>query len=122
MEIKYIHTEAIHNTGAANEVLPYVFGLIRPERVIDIGCGTGSWLEVAKQLGAKEIRGIDGIHVEKSMLCINENEFLQHDLTIYLPAGSKYDLAMCLEVAEHLPETAADNIIAILCDHSDVVL
>jgi SAM-dependent methyltransferase len=122
MEINYIHSEAIHNTGAANEVLPYVFDLLHPGGVVDVGCGTGSWLKVAKQLGAKEILGIDGIHVEKSMLCINEDEFLQHDLTLPLPAGTKYDLAICLEVAEHLPEVAADNIITILCAHSDIVL
>ncbi|MFC0514581.1 class I SAM-dependent methyltransferase [Mucilaginibacter angelicae] len=122
MEINYIHSEAVHNSDAAHEVLPYLFDLVRPESVIDIGCGTGSWLKVAKQLGVGRIRGIDGIHVDRSMLCITEEEFLQHNLTLPLPARDNYDLAICLEVAEHLPEEAADNIIEILCGHSDLVL
>lgn len=122
MEINYIHSNTVHNTDAAAEVLPYLFELIRPESVIDIGCGTGSWLSVAKQLGAKRIMGIDGIHVDRSMLCISEDEFLQHNLTRPLSVKERYDLAICLEVAEHLPEEAADNIVNILCSHSDVVL
>jgi SAM-dependent methyltransferase len=122
MEINYIHTEDIHNSIAATEVLPYLFNLIHPESVVDIGCGTGSWLTVAKQLGAKKILGLDGVHVDTAMLRISEEEFLQHNLTLPLKPGQLFDMAICLEVAEHLPGEAAYNIIDIITSFSDVVL
>lgn len=122
MGINYIHTETIHNSKAAEEVLPYLFNLIKPHSVIDFGCGTGSWLKIAKQLGAKKILGIDGVHVNKEMLCINEGEFLQHNLTLPLTIEGRYDLAMCLEVVEHLPEEAADNAISLITASADILL
>ncbi|WP_439697075.1 class I SAM-dependent methyltransferase [Mucilaginibacter sp. AW1-7] len=122
MKINYIHTEAIHNPAAAAEVLPYLFQLLKPHSVADIGCGTGSWLKVARDLGAKKIRGIDGIHVDRDMLCIPEDAFVQHNLTFPIQADMKYDLAICLEVAEHLPEKNADQIVSVLTDFSDIIL
>lgn len=119
---EYIHTETIHNTRAAGEVLPYVFKLVKPASVIDIGCGTGTWLKIAKKLGANTILGIDGIHADKSLLCIKDEEFMQHDLTKPIIIKKKYDLAICLEVAEHLPEDASDDLIETITGHSDIIL
>ncbi|MBC7913678.1 MAG: class I SAM-dependent methyltransferase [Pyrinomonadaceae bacterium] len=121
-EINYIHTEDIHNHKSAEEILPYIFNLIKPVSVIDVGCGTGSWLSVAKKLGAKTVLGVDGIYIGTQMLCIEKEEFKLQDLTLPLHTDTKYDLAICLEVAEHLPETAADNLIEILTQHSDIIL
>lgn len=40
-------------------------GLLRPGmRVVDLGCAPGGWLQVAKQIGAKEVAGIDLLPVE----------------------------------------------------------
>ena len=121
-QIKYIHTERMHNTQAAFEILPFVFKLVNPQSVIDIGCGNGSWLKAATELGVEEIQGVDGIQVEDNQLNIPKDNFLQHDLTKYLQLDKKFDLAISLEVAEHLPESAADNIVAVLTAHSDCVL
>jgi SAM-dependent methyltransferase len=121
-KIKYVHTEQLHNTNAAETVLPFVFQLTNPSTVIDFGCGTGSWLKVAKSLGATSIQGVDGIHVNQELMLINENEFLQHDFTKPLQLNEKFDLAISLEVAEHLPENAADTFVATITRHSDFVL
>lgn len=122
MEIKYVHDGQIHNLSAAREVLPYVFSITKPGSVIDVGCGTGSWLNVASQLGVKKILGIDGIQIDQALLCIEPEDFLQHDLTLPLVVENKYDLGICLEVAEHLPPLAAENIISILTGSCDIVL
>ena len=121
-KISYIHTAEIHNTNSAEEVLPYIFNLIKPASVIDIGCGTGSWLKIAKQLGVKLIQGVDGIYLDRQLLSIENEEFKHHDLTLPLQSNIKYDLAICLEVAEHLPEASADNLVDILTEHSAIVL
>ena len=120
--INYFHTEQYHNTASAEEVLPFVINLVGPSSIIDVGCGTGTWLKVAKKLGVKVIMGIDGIHVDSKMLCIEEQEFLQHNLNLPLDVGRKFDLGISLEVAEHLPAAAAGNFIEVLTRHSDIIL
>jgi ribosomal protein L11 methylase PrmA len=50
----YTHTQEVHNFTAAEIILPYLLKNIHFESVIDIGCGTGTWLKVAKDLGIKE--------------------------------------------------------------------
>ena len=117
----YVHTTKIHNTNAANEVLPFIFDKFGSKAIVDIGCGTGSWLSVAKEMGATVI-GIDVNYIEKELLCIKESEFQLHDLTLPISFEKKYDLAICLEVVEHLPENAADTIIETLTNASDIIL
>lgn len=118
----YIHTVEVHNTVAAEHILPSVFNLINPSKVIDIGCGTGSWLKVAKKLGATQVLGLDGVQVDKTLLEIEENEFQKHNLTSPFASNEKFDLAICLEVAEHLPESAADTLVDTLADASNSIL
>lgn len=88
---------------AARTILPGVLKTIRPQSVIDIGCAQGAWLSVAKAEGC-DIHGIDGFAPEGDLL-IDPSEFEKRDLTAGVDCF--YDLAMCLEVAEHLPESSA---------------
>jgi hypothetical protein len=56
------------------------------------------------------------------MLHIDEAEFLAKDLSFPFDLGRRFDLVQCLEVAEHLPERAADGLIDSIVRHGDVVL
>ncbi len=42
---------------SAEHVLPLVFDLVRPGSVVDLGCGTASWLATARRLGAETVLG-----------------------------------------------------------------
>ncbi len=120
--INYFHDEEFHNETAANEILPYVFKRLAVTEAIDFGCGTGSWLSAAKKLGVKKVIGVDGIRVDQEIFKLNEDEFIHHDLKKPLNLNKKFDLAICLEVVEHLPDSAASNIIEMITNHADVVL
>ena len=121
-EVKYIHTENIHNTNAAEEVVPYLIELLQPKSVVDVGCGLATWLKVFNDNGIQEILGIDGSYVKKTMLRIDEQHYIEHDLETPYRTIKKFDLALSLEVAEHLKESSADIFINTLTDLSDVII
>ncbi|NVJ47328.1 MAG: class I SAM-dependent methyltransferase [Cytophagia bacterium] len=120
----YLHEELVHNTKAAREIFPLVLEKINVQSLLDIGCGIGTWLFVAKDLGINEVIGIDGDYVDKNLLAkyLRKEEFISHDLTKPLNLGRKFDICLCLEVAEHLAENSADILIDTLVGHSDVIL
>jgi SAM-dependent methyltransferase len=120
----YVHSEDVHNFTAARIILPLIFDLIGTKSLIDVGCGIGTWLKVAKDLGVSDILGVDGDYVDRKVLSkyIDEDNFLARDLTKPLELYRTFDLALCLEVAEHLPFESADILIDSLCNHSGTIL
>lgn len=120
--ISFEYDEAAYNYSAASEILPWIIQLFNPSSVLDVGCGTGTWLKVARDLGVKEILGVDGAVESKSLLKIPESMFLEKDLREPLELSGKFDLVMCLEVAEHLPADSASSLINTLCRYGDTIL
>jgi SAM-dependent methyltransferase len=92
--------------------------------VIDVGCGIGTWLYSAAKNGAERTTGIDGPWVNRSYLKINENNFIISNFANEPKPiiNSKYDLAISLEVAEHLPASTAEDFITYLTSLSDFIL
>ncbi len=107
----------------AEQIIPLVINEISPKSVIDVGCATGAWLMVLSNHGINNYCGIDGQWVFKEDLLIPRDCFLEHDLSHSMPKPhSKYDLAISIEVAEHLPENMARSFVKYLCSLSDFVL
>jgi len=101
---------------SAEVVVPLIMDLLRPATVIDVGCGEGIWLSVFRDKGCT-IQGIDGEHVTPKI-----DRFTAVDLASDWSFPGRFDLAVSLEVAEHLPAAVADRFIANLTALSDVVL
>jgi SAM-dependent methyltransferase len=108
---------------SAEVVLPIVLDLIgRPASVVDLGCGTGSWLAVLRDHGVDDVLGIDGDYVDRALLEIPEDRFLAHDLRTPLQLNRRFELAISLEVGEHLPLHEADRFVETLTALAPVVL
>lgn len=107
---------------SAEAMVPLVLELTRPRSVIDVGCGQGGWLAVFAEHGVDDILGVDGAWVETEQLEIPATRFLRLDLTVPLRLDRKFDLVVSLEVAEHLPEEAAQTFVDSLTSLGDVVL
>lgn len=108
---------------SAERILDILWPIVPVQSVLDIGCASGIWLAEAKRRGAITIQGIDGPWVPLDQLEIDKEEFYAHDLGESIPAGfGKYDVAFCIEVAEHLPASASDALIEFLTCRADVVL
>jgi hypothetical protein len=87
-----------------------------------VGCGTGLWLAAFKAAGVADYLGIDGDYVERRLLVIEPERFLGRDLTQPLDVGRRFDLAVCLEVAEHLPPASAGTLVGSLVRLAPVIL
>ena len=88
---------------------------VKPKKVADIGCGAGAWV----QKGIEWV-GVDYGIPKKAMY--EGVEYVESDLTKQLPNIGKFDLAICMEVAEHLPIERAKPLIEYLCSLAPKVL
>lgn len=84
-------------------------------KIIDVGCGPGIYVKALREAG------IDADGVDIDPLCpykiedIFSEEFLNNH-------KNKYDIAMCIEVAEHLHESKADALVKVLSSLAPTVL
>ena len=89
-----------------------------PKSVIDWGCGCGFLLERLHQHGIRDLVGIDGSE--------KVQDFWRAELPAALVAklfvgdiieqdvNRDYDLAVCMEVAEHIPDEFAEDLVDII--------
>lgn len=119
----FFDEQSAASRASAAAVVPTIIGLTGPlASVLDVGCGVATWLAELRACGVTDIRGVDGAYVDRIRLEIPPDCFTAHDLSEPLRLGRRFDLAMSLEVAEHVPEAAAGTFVASLCRHSDTVL
>lgn len=107
---------------SAEAVIPHIVDLFEPRSAVDIGCGTGSWLAALRELGVEDIIGIDGDYVDRSQLEIPQDRFLAHDLRLPLKLGRSFDVAISVEVGEHLPAESADAFVDTLVRLAPVII
>ena len=95
-----------------------------PRSVVDVGCGVGSWLRVFEQRGVEEVLGVEGpwiSSVPEEELAVPRGKIVIHQLETPLDLG-RFDLAVSMEVAEHLPASEAPAFVASLSRLSDLIL
>ncbi|TAH22671.1 MAG: class I SAM-dependent methyltransferase [Cytophagales bacterium] len=124
---KFVYAPQIYNPQSAEQVVPFIIDIFRLgdtslTSVVDVGCGLGTWLHVFEKQGITNILGIDAPETNLSELYIRKEQFAARNLAEKITLDTKFDLAICLEVAEHLPENKADNIVSSLTNLADVLV
>jgi SAM-dependent methyltransferase len=120
MAIDYDHSRNVHSVVGARAALSILFGSNVPSSVLDVGCGTGTWMRAAVDLGVADVTGIDGIASAGESLL--RYAVKVHDFSTPFNLRRRFDMAFCLEVAEHLPESCASGLISSIVAHVDTVL
>jgi SAM-dependent methyltransferase len=108
--------------SSAKVVVPLLIELFRPKSVIDVGCGVGTWLRVFADVGVPTLLGVDGDYMNPQNLLIPAEHFRALDLQQPLGNLGRFDMAVSLEVAEHLPPESAKAFIRELTSRSSVVV
>lgn len=111
--------------SSARKILGELWSIVQPSSVVDVGCGVAPWLRAARDLGASTIVGLDGDYVQRDQLMVDVSDFRPHDLEnvdLAETVKGKFDLAMSLEVAEHLSAARARTFVDQLCKLSDMVV
>ena len=103
---------------SAAAVVPILHDLVAPTRVVDVGGGEGWWAAQFAILGC-EATVVDDSSPEHAK--IRGVRFERSDLSADPAVIPEADLALCLEVAEHLPETSARSLIGALCGSAPVI-
>jgi SAM-dependent methyltransferase len=108
--------------SAAACMVSEVLKILSPRSVVDVGCGLGTWLAEFQKRGIPEVLGIDGDYVDVGQLVIDRHLFIARDLRRPLGVNRKFDLAISLEVAEHLSRECAERFVSDLVSLAPTVL
>jgi cyclopropane fatty-acyl-phospholipid synthase-like methyltransferase len=95
--------------------------LFKPKSLIDVGCGAGTLLARLKQDGV-EVRGLE--YSDSNIVRCREKgvSVQKFDLETDQTVEGASDITVSFEVAEHLPESVADNYVRVITQFSPIVI
>jgi hypothetical protein len=107
---------------SANVVVPLIMEMVSPGSVVDVGCSVGAWLSSFAAAGVRDVLGLEGTPPDPELAEIEPSLIQVRDLSQPFQVDRKFDLALSLEVAEHLPEESAAGFIESLTRLAPVIL
>ena len=123
---EFYDNQVVGSRRSASKIIPYVVDKLSPIEIhslVDFGCGVGGWLSEFKAIDDRNVvKGMDFGDAQDNQLLIDKKCFEHLDLSKRINLDRKYDMAMSVEVAEHLQEEYADIFVDNLCAASNIVL
>jgi len=107
---------------SAKHIVPLIRQIAPIYSVCDVGCGLGMWLRAFLEAGVQDIVGVDGNWVADDSLVIPVSDFRRIDLRESFRLDRCFDLAISIEVAEHLPENRSKSFVEDLTRLAPLVL
>jgi Methyltransferase domain len=121
--IEFDHAQNPHTLQGANAAFSEIFSSSsKPKSLLDVGCGIGTWMRAAIDLGVADVCGLDGVILPEDVLHVPSYTIERYDLSKPFKLGRRFEVVLCLEVAEHLPEASAAELIWSITEHTDNAL
>jgi hypothetical protein len=117
--IDYNSDQNTHTTEGSTVALTKILEGRSVCSLLDVGCGPGTWVTASLRAGVPDVVAMDGIAPFATLP--PPAIFIQQDLTVVWDLNRIFDLAICLEVAEHLEASSARALVKSLCAHSDCI-
>lgn len=108
--------------ASARVYVDHLWRYAQPRSVLDVGCGRGAWLKAFHEKGSQTLFGLDGPWNTAERMIDRSIAFAAADLDAPFAVPEKVELAMSLEVAEHLRPESSETFVRCLADASDLVL
>jgi SAM-dependent methyltransferase len=108
--------------ASADAIAASIVNRFAPASVIDVGCGTGALLEslIKKGVVASGLERAEAARALCRQRGLSVRKFdVEHD-TYDGPGG--FDLAVCLEVAEHVSAPTGERLVELLCTLANTVV
>jgi SAM-dependent methyltransferase len=107
---------------SANVIAPILMERFSPSSVLDVGCGSGAFLDAFHKQGVRDTVGVDGPFAPAETVREHGHEFVAVDLEgSRLSLGRTFDLVLCLEVVEHLAPEYGPVVVEDLVRHGRAV-
>lgn len=113
---------------SADALVPFLLDLLRskgyePETAVDVGCGEGWWTVALARSGVSTL-ALDGVTAGGALDLAPPGlvDYRAVDFELALPELAPSDLAVCLEVAEHVHPERADGFASWLAGLAPVLL
>jgi SAM-dependent methyltransferase len=119
---KYVHDTEIHHSKDAEYIVPILIKMFAPGSVVDVGCGLGTFMKEFINAGINDVTGIEGTWLDISKLVVDKERVILSDLEQDFNLKRRFDLAVCLEVVEHLDENKAAQLVSTLVSLSDIII
>src|SRR3569623_1031815 len=118
---QFFHDQRDGSLASASLILPLLIDVFQPRSLIDIGCGQGTWSKTAMDLGIEDQIGVDGVWAQP-VLQISRDKFRPCALAAPFDLGRHFDLAISMEVGEHITPARADAFVGNIVRHADAVV
>jgi SAM-dependent methyltransferase len=103
------------------EVTRTLFEHFKPKSVIDFGCANALHIAEFRKLGVDTF-GVEGTCYYEPYIKKNyDGSYIIKDLRYPFFVGKKFDLAICIEVLEHIEEAFGMVAVENICRHSDTL-
>lgn len=110
------------STRAAKEILEIVLSLFDPKSYLELGAGFCHWARYIQDRGVSDILAVDGPWTDRSKIAIAADQFMVANFEAPFTLDRRFDLALSVEVAEHVMPEWATSFVDNLTNHADLIL
>jgi SAM-dependent methyltransferase len=115
----YVHNDDVHRQ-MYDRLAEAIHERFQPSSAVDVGCGTG-WILAELADRGVDVRGIEGSRpaIQRSRV---SDRITRANLEREIPDLGRFDVCICMEVAEHVPTRVSGMLVEGLTRMSDRVV